>query len=113
MPTNETFRESRRSTRIPLKVRIAIEGVDGLTSEGETVIVNQHGAFISTSLWLSVGMRVSIHVYLTNWNAEAQVVYVDPANAQRCGVELTEPQNIWGVDLPPDDWEKTAMEDYE
>jgi hypothetical protein len=49
-------------------------------------------------------MRISIHVYLTDKNAMARIVYVDPENPLRCGIELDERQNIWGVSLPPDDW---------
>ena len=45
------FRESRRSTRVPLKVAIEVEGgSESLTCEGDTVVVNLHGALISTAL---------------------------------------------------------------
>jgi hypothetical protein len=39
---------------------------------------------------------------LTDKLGKARVVYVDPAPL-RCGVELHQPRNIWGVPLPPDD----------
>jgi hypothetical protein len=40
-----TFRESRRSTRVPLKVVISVEGsIDCPACEGETTVVNLHGA---------------------------------------------------------------------
>jgi PilZ domain len=110
MPPTTTFRESRRSTRVPLKVEIKVEGgPESLTCEGETVIVNLHGALISTALWLSVGMRISIHVYLTNKRAAARVVYTDPKNPRHCGIELDEPRNIWGVSVPPDNWDDTSV----
>jgi hypothetical protein len=108
LPT-ATFRESRRSTRVPLKVVIAIEsGAESRTCEGETLVVNLHGSLIATAIELSCGMRVSIHVYLTDKRAAARVVYIDPKNPLHCGIELDEPRNIWGVPLPPDDWEETA-----
>jgi hypothetical protein len=98
-------RESRRSTRVPLKVLIEVQdGAESLT--GETVIVNLHGALISTSIELNAGMEISVYVYLTDKRARAQVVHVDPENPMRCGIELDKPQNIWGVFLPPDDWEE-------
>ena len=50
------------------------------------------------------GVRISVHVYLTDKRAAAQVVYV----TMRCGIELDEPRNIWGASLPPDDWDETA-----
>jgi len=100
-----TFCESRRSTRVPLKVVIAIEGgAESRTCDGETIVVNLHGALIATAIGLSTGMRISIHVYLTDKRAAAQVVYIDPKNPRHCGIELDEPRNIWGVPLPPDDW---------
>jgi hypothetical protein len=109
MSSKPTFRESRRSTRVPLKVAITVEsGADRLTCEGETVVVNLHGALLSTTIGLSVGMRISIHVYLTDKRAKARVVYVDPENPLRCGIELDQPRNIWGVPLPSGDWDETA-----
>jgi hypothetical protein len=53
-------------------------------------------------------MKISIHVYLTDKRAAARVVYTDPKNPLHCGIDLAEPRNIWGVPLPPDDWEETA-----
>ena len=78
------------------------------TCDGETIVVNLHGALIATALGLSIGMRISIHVYLTDKRALAQVVYVAPRNPLHRGIELAEPRNIWGVPLPPDDWAETA-----
>ena len=109
MSSTPVFRESRRSlrVRVPLKVFIAIDGAeDSLNYEGETIVVNLHGALISTSLHVSVGTRISIHVYLTDKRATARVIYVD--SAMRCGIELEEPRNIWGVPLPPDNRDDTA-----
>ena len=57
---------------------------------------------------LSVGMRISIHVYLTDKRSKARVVYVDPENPLRCGIELDRPRNIWSVPLTPDNWDVTA-----
>ena len=109
MSSRATFLEKRRSTRVPIKVDIQIAGdSEKLMCEGETIIVNLHGALVATSLGLSVGMRISIHVYLTDKRAEARVVYVDPTKPQQCGIELDPPQNIWGVPLPPDDWDETS-----
>jgi hypothetical protein len=71
------------------------------TCDGETIVVNLHGALIATALVLSIGMRTSIHVYLTDKPALAQVVYVDPRNSLHRGIELAEPRNIWGVPCRP------------
>jgi hypothetical protein len=95
MVSTVTFHDARRSTRVPLKVVIAIEGgAESRTCEGETIVVNLHGALIATAIGLSRGMRISIRVYLTHKRAAARVVYIDPENPLHCGVELVEPRNI-------------------
>jgi len=110
MSSTAIFHESRRSTRVPLKLVITLEsGAERRTCGGETVIVNVHGALIATAIGLSSGMRISIHVYLTNKRAAARVVYIDPKNPLHCGIELDEPRNIWGVSVPPDNWDETSV----
>ena len=99
-------RESqRRSTRVPLQVIIEAQGIrHPLACKGETIVVNLHGALISIPLLLNVGTEIEIEVYLTGKRAQARVVYVDPDQPRHCGIELAEPQNIWGISLPPEDW---------
>jgi hypothetical protein len=109
MPT--TPGESRRSTRVRLKVVIEVANVtEPLTCAGETIVVNRHGALISTAIVLRVGMRVEIRVVLTDRRAVADVVYVDPDAPRICGIGLVQPQNIWGLSLPPDDWNERTSE---
>src|ERR1019366_7751385 len=56
MPPTATFHESRRSTRVPLKVVITVEGGAGSrTCDGETIVVNLHGVLIATAIGLSSG----------------------------------------------------------
>ena len=88
-----------------MKVQITAKAVtEPLTCEGETIVVNLHGALISTAVPLRVGMKIEIHVVLTDKRARAQVVYVDPDRPRLCGIGLEKPENIWGVSLPPEDW---------
>lgn len=104
-------RESRRSTRVRLKVVIEAQGItEPLTCEGETIVVNRHGALISTAVVLRVGMRIEIRVILSDKRAVADVVYVDPEQPRVCGIGLVEPQNIRGLSLPPDDWNERDSE---
>ena len=104
-----TYRHARRSTRVPLKIAIeVVSGDQHLTCEGQTIVVNLHGALIATSMALVVGMKIAIHVLLTDKRASARVVYVDPTDPLHCGVELEQPKNIWGIPLPPDDWDEMA-----
>ncbi len=110
-PSSPSIRDSRRSTRVPLKVVVSVEGSsDPLTCEGETVVVNLHGALLSTQVGLKLGMEVSIQVFLTGKKAHARVAYVDPGNPLHCGIELHQPQNIWGVPLPPEDWAEPSAD---
>ena len=100
--------ESRRSTRVALKIVISVQGLsEPLTCDGETITVNRHGAFISSSVPLRMEMKVKIEVVLTDKSAHAKVVYVDPERPRLCGIALAEPENIWGVSVPPDDWYET------
>ena len=111
MTSNPLDRESRRSTRVRLKVRIEALGVsEPLTCEGETFVVNLHGALILTAVALRVGMKIGIHVLLTGKRAIADVVYVDPEQPRQCGINLEKPENIWGLSSPPDDWHKGDTE---
>jgi hypothetical protein len=97
--------EARRSTRVPLKVVIAARSVsEPLTCDGETIVVNRHGALILCTVPLRVGSKIEIHVFITDKNANAEVVHIDPEQAFVCGIALDTPENIWGLSLPPDDW---------
>ena len=67
MSLKHSDRQSRKSTRVPLKVWIEAKGVtEPLTCEGETIVVNLHAARISTSVPLRVGMKIQIHVVRTD-----------------------------------------------
>jgi hypothetical protein len=103
--------ELRRSTRVPLKIVVAAQGInEQLTCDGETIVVNRHGALISCTAPLRVEMKIEIYVLLTDKRALARVVYVDPERPRVCGIALAQPENIWGVSIPPDDWYGHAPE---
>jgi hypothetical protein len=106
--TNPSSLESRRSTRVPLKVVISVEDDSSQACDGETEIVNLHGALIHTAIELPYGARVSIHVYLTDKCAKGRVVYINLFDRLLCGIALDRPENIWGVPLPPKDWTESA-----
>jgi len=103
--------ESRRSTRVALKVVIVARGISKqLTSDGETIVVNRHGALIFCGAPLRAGLEIEINVIITGKRAAAKVVYVDPERPQVSGIALEKPENIWGLSLPPDDWFEEAHE---
>jgi hypothetical protein len=87
--------ESRRSTRVPLKVVISAKGLNQpLTCDGETMVVNRHGAFVSCTVPLCMGLKIEDHVIMTDKRAAAEVVYVDLERPILCGVALDKPENI-------------------
>ena len=95
----------RRSTRVPLMVGIETREIGTPQKcEGETVVVNCHGALISTIVPLQVRMRIEVRVIPTGRHTVANVVHVDPEQPRRCGIGLVHPENIWGLARPPDDW---------
>jgi hypothetical protein len=105
MSSTNVHREARRSTRVQLKVVIEAKGVtEPLLFDGETLVVNLHGALISTAIPLRVGMKIQVHVIQTNTRAGADVVHVDPDQSRVCGIALVTPENIWGLCHPPNDW---------
>lgn len=105
MSPKPVIQDARRSTRIRLKVMIEARGMeDPVKCEGQTQVVNLHGALIVTGIPLRVGMKIEILVVVPNTRAAATVVYVDPDLPRQCGINLDEAKNIWGVALPPEDW---------
>ena len=96
--------DSRRSTRVPLKVVLSARGLsERLTCDGETIVVNRHGALISSTVPLRIGLKLEIHVVITDKLASAKVVYLDAEQPFVCGVALEKPENICGLSFPPDD----------
>ncbi len=93
----------RRSTRVPIRVNIEVHAT-GLNCEGETIVVNAHGALVTTKVPLELREDVTIHVQLTGKSADATVVFASKERPLEFGIALRRPQNIWGVPLPPDDW---------
>ena len=107
MPHSQAFKELRRSTRVPLEISVEVEGESGEVT-GTTVVVNLHGALIRTAKPLQSDSRIRVTVYLTSKTAAAKVVYVAAHCSLECGIELERPQNIWGVSLPPNDWDEES-----
>lgn len=93
--------DNRRNTCVRIKVQITAQALtEPLTCEGETILVNLHGALISTATPLRVGMKIHIRVVLTDRRALAQVVYVDPDRPRLYGIGLEKLEKIWGVSRP-------------
>jgi len=104
---SKPHKDLRRSTRVPIRVRLEVQAT-GLSCEGETIVVNLHGALVRTSSRLELGARIKVHVQLTGKSAEARVVFASRERPMEFGIGLDLPQNIWGISLPPADWQEGA-----
>ena len=94
----------RRSTRIPTDLNVLLE-MDGeeFAYAGETITVNLHGALVRIAAPLKQGDRVTVHVHRTGKSVPANIVFADCGRSQ-FGIELENPENVWGVATPPPDW---------
>jgi hypothetical protein len=106
--TQEKGSTARRSTRIPTNVLLEVQR-NGVLYSGETITVNLHGALARIPAPLKRGDRVSLHVHHTDKSVTGIVVFENSGGSQ-FGIELQNPENIWGVAVPPADW-KTGQSD--
>jgi len=104
----------RRSARLSIIVPVTVRGTDAVGQAFKentwTICVNKHGGRIATFHQLADDDQIVIENPLLGRSAKARVKRVcekrfaeDPFEV--C-VELLEAQNVWGVKLPPEDWQK-------
>jgi len=105
--------ERRRAGRVPHRARIILSGVDAdgfnFAEETETLSVSKHGAAVRTSYRLACGEEISVRTKDKQRVAQFAVVWVGQPNTPsegRIGLEWVEPQRFWGLEFPPEDWEK-------
>jgi hypothetical protein len=97
MSSDLPFRQSRRSTRVPLRIVIDVRGsLEKLVCEGETIVVNLHGALmrrrsrsvLAWESWFTSIWRINV--------LPRGVVYLDPEQPLNCGIELDQPRTSGG-----------------
>lgn len=93
----ERRRDLRRSTRVPIRVHVDVQAT-GLSFEGETIVVNLHGALVKMSGQLELGAGIIIHVQLTGKSADARVVFASRQRSFEFGIAL-ESRRTFGVFL--------------
>jgi hypothetical protein len=104
----------RRSTRLAIAIPVSISGRDSrdqtFKENTRTVIINKHGAKIVTFHELALGSEILLENRALGRSAKTFVVWLGDRRsvkeAQEVGVQLSEPQNIWGIDFAPDDWQE-------
>jgi hypothetical protein len=99
---------ARRSSRVLVSLPLAVSGQksDGshISGAAETILVNRHGARIRSAVPLENQMEVRVAMLAPYKWRVGQVVWAD-AREKEYGIELSRPENFWGIYFPPEDWE--------
>ena len=111
--------EARRSTRIDRTVPVLVMGQTklGLSFQERTsaVSMNVHGCRYPSRHDYAVGSWVGLQVLEPGNEANAPVMRaqvrsihppMSPRELYQIGVELEAPANVWGVSVPPEDWQR-------
>lgn len=110
--SEDNLKGGRRSKRLSISIPVVISGVDAdgntFSESVRTLVVNNHGGKIATTYHLAMGTEVSILNPALGGMAKASVVWLGekpgPGDLHHVALQLLEPQNIWGIAFPPDDW---------
>lgn len=108
----DNLKGGRRSKRLSISIPVVISSVDAdgnnFSESVRTLVVNNHGGKIATAHHLHLGTEVSILNPALGVKAQARVVWLGEkpgaGDLHHVGLQLLEPQNVWGVAFPPDDW---------
>src|SRR6516225_7967398 len=99
---------ARRSSRVLVSLPLAVSGQksDGshISGAAETILVNRHGARIRSAVPLETQMEVRVAMLAPYKWRVGQVVWAD-SGEKEYGIELSRPENFWGIYFPPEDWE--------
>ncbi len=100
---------TRRSTRLRAQIPILITSLDPTVTLAlfcETVVVNAHGCAARVHQSLTNGMPVRLQV--GDSEATGRVAVCTPMGDSQAdwlvGIELDQPENIWGLKTVPKDW---------
>ena len=103
--------KARRSTRIPLRIPVHLVvqvGGQARSFEAWTMIVNIHGAKVECRRPFESGDEVLIQVPFNGKAQKGKVVggtlEANNDGNYEFGVELENPEDLWGVGFPPSDW---------
>jgi hypothetical protein len=120
-PENLAAASSRRSTRIEKSVPLIVLGQNRVgepfMERTVSVTLNMHGCRYASRHDYGVGTWVTLQMVGLNGSEEktapvrAIVRSIHPPASlrelQQVGVELETPANVWGIALPPADWQNT------
>jgi hypothetical protein len=105
----------RRSSRVPVNVPVRVTSLEPNTEFSEiceTLVVNAHGCALRFPLQLDTGSALRLHGR-GGRQATAYVVFCQPMGSEghgfRLGARLDRPENFWGLESYPDDWQVLEM----
>lgn len=80
-----------------------------------TLVVSKHGAKVRSTMHMQTGTYVRVTNTSTNRSQLARVAWVgrkdDTLARLAFGIELLDPENFWGVYVPPADWQEATSWD--
>lgn len=105
----------RRSSRVPINVPIRVTSLEPDTQFSEmceTLVVNAHGCALRVPMKLDAGRALRLH-NRGGRQATAYVVVCQPMGSDeqswRLGARFDRPQNFWGLEACPEDWQVLEM----
>lgn len=105
--------QARRATRIPCEIPARLTGVNSQYSFSDScvvVLINPYGCAVRSPHRVDVGATVRLDDLPAKASAIARVVscisFGDAEKFCLLGLALDEPGNVWGVEKPPEDWNR-------
>jgi len=106
---------ARRSSRVPVKVPIRVTSMEPSVQFSEiceTLVVSAHGCSLRFPLKVDAGSALRLHSR-GGRQATAYVVFCQSMGPDgqgfRLGARLDRPENFWGLESYPDDWQVLEM----
>ena len=105
----------RRSSRVPINVPVRVTSMEPnakFSEICETLVVSAHGCALRFPLKLDAGSALRLHSR-GGRQATAYVVFCQPMGSDgqgfRLGARLDRPENFWGLESCPEDWQVLEM----
>jgi len=105
------FAQQRRSSRVQLRCRVKISGVDpkgnAFSEEAETLTISKFGACLRIARRYELGQILTVQTIGQGHTGQFQVVWMGQAGTReegQIGIEWSEVRRFWGIEFPPEDW---------
>lgn len=113
----KTHEIQRHGTRIRVVVPVCVTTLDPKAEFSErttTLVVNLEGCGLTLSRPLERGTAVRLNELPNGRSATARVANCIPvgktADRWLVGMALDNPDNIWGIEVPPEDWSTGTLQ---